>query len=159
MEWRQISLIIVAVVLVFIWFVNRVNKHAKNMVRIGVTAAQVYVITGQEDAQVATKVINAETTKAYRRQLFSFVSIIPTKDEKNEVEACMKQRLKKLLEELTEEEEEVGVALTIKYKNRLYDMKSLWLNAILKCSVPLADEAAGESFLKTIRDKNKHLKR
>lgn len=146
MEWWKIVLLVTAIVVLFIWYVNHANNYARDMIKVGLAAAQSYVMTGQEDALIASLTVIAGMSKQHRSQYLLFVSNIPTNEMDEGEEKKSKQRHQNLMQKLVETK--TSIVDATKYRKQLDDMNSMWLDAILKRSVPLADKASIDAMAK-----------
>jgi hypothetical protein len=151
MGWIEISLVVVVLLGLFVWYGKHTNEYAKRMAKIGVAAAQTYVLSGQQDALIAAKTVKAGMAQAHIQQLMMFMNQIPTSDTQMEREELYKQRHEKLMSELFVAK--TGVAAATEFRKELDAMKSNWLPAIIKCDVALADKASMDAMVASLGKK------
>jgi hypothetical protein len=148
MGWIGYFLIVVVGLAFFIWYLKYANAYNNRILKIGVVAAQTFVMTGQHDALVAVKMVKARMARALGNQLLIFIRQIPTKDTTVEREENNKQRLDRVLNELSENNMN-GLSAS-KLKEELISIDSKWLPSIVNCDLELADKAAIETMVESI---------
>jgi hypothetical protein len=144
------SLTAAVIFAVLIWYFSHTKRYAKNMMKVGISAAHSFVMNGNEDALLAAKTVKAGMSVPHGQEFFYWTTNIPTDNEDMEIQSTYKQRAKRLAEEILATKGSVDNATSL--RQQLNAHKSQWLTAVTKCDPVLADKLRDEASVKSIME-------
>jgi hypothetical protein len=123
------------------------SSYSKRLVQVGLTAAQTYVMFGDDAAYCAARTVSASMSATHKAQLVKIVSQIPTAGEGID-ENLSKQRLSTLLDALSGDSS--GVATSVALKRALKDKGEEWLIAVMKADLIAADKLYKDALVRNV---------
>ena len=136
--------------LVGIFFYLRYTaKYSKNLIHIGLSAAQTYIMFGEAAAFCAARTVCASMSQSHKKQLLEMFAHIPISAEGVD-EVAAKDRQAMLL--VKARSDTVGLSFSVAMKNELKEKSEEWLEAVIKCDLDKADRLYKEAVVRNVMD-------
>lgn len=150
MSFELIAVISLAVA-AFVYYLKYSKAYAQELIHVGASAAQTYVMYGDSDAFAAARTVNLSLSESHQRIFSSLIESIPISEDEassgiNPIEA--KDRRSMLGVKVRNDDS--SMANKIALREQLKKTNSLWLPLILKPSKRGADQAFSVSSQKYI---------
>lgn len=139
------------VIIAFFYYLKYAQAYAKELIHVGVTAAQTYVMYGDSDAFTAARTVNLSLSKSHKQLLSNLIESIPVDEDENSsginpIEA----RDRRSMLGVKVRNDDASMSNRIALRDQLKNINSIWLPLILKPSKSGADNAFVESTRKFV---------
>lgn len=150
MSFELVVALLLAVVAI-VYYLRYTQVYAKELIHVGISAAQTYVMYGDSDAFTAVRTVNLSLSENHKKLFSNLIESIPIGENENSsginpVEA----RDRRSMLGVKVRHDDGSMSNKISLREQLKNNQSIWLPLILKPSKRGAEEAFAESAKKHI---------
>lgn len=150
MSFELVAALVLAIVAV-VYYLRYTQAYAKELIHVGVSAAQTYVMYGDSDAFTAARTVNLSLSDSHKHLFSNLIESIPIdQDENSSGINPIEARDRRSMLGVKVRNDDGSMSNRIALREQLRSNHSIWLPLILKPSKHGADVAFAESAKKYI---------
>lgn len=140
-----ISGLLIAVGIFF--YIRYAQKYTKRFAKVGLCAAQTYIMFGDTTAMCASRAVASAMSKQDKDQLLTFIAQIPVKGDGIDEESATQRRLQLVTHIRLDKN---GMSESVAFKNELKHLSEDWLQAVMKCDIETAEKLFRSAITKNV---------